>query len=159
MTAQLNKEAEEDAEAYEAMASWCESGDKQKAKEIADGQQKSADLAAAIDELTAKGAQLRTDIENLETSVSEQTAALTQATAIRDKEKAEFVQDEKDMTVSIMSLKNAVITLSKAHSELQTKSVLSLIRSHAASYKHIMPRRIFNFIQVDEKTPASGEIF
>ena len=29
--------------------------------------------------------------------------------------KAEFVQDEKDMLVSITSLKGAVITLSKAH--------------------------------------------
>merc|ERR1719379_1398643 len=159
MTAQLNTEAEEDAEAYEAMACWCETGDKQKAKEIADGQQKSTDLAAAIEELTAKGAQLRTDIENLETSVSEQTAALTQATAIRDKEKAEFVQDEKDMTVTIMSLKNAVITLSKAHSEIQTNSVLNLIRSHAEAHKHFVPRRIFNLIQVQQKTPASGEIF
>merc|ERR1719408_970772 len=112
MTAQLNKEAEEDAEAYESMACWCETGDKQKAKEIADGQQKSSDLAAAIEELTAKGLQLRSDIETLEASVAAQTAALTQATAIRDKEKAEFVQEEKDMTVSIMSLKNAVITLS-----------------------------------------------
>merc|ERR1719387_2414670 len=113
MTAQLQKEADEDAEAYESMACWCESGDKQKAKEIADGQQSSTDLAAAIEELTAKGAQLRTDIETLEASVAEQTTALNTATAIRDKEKAEFVAEEKDMTVSIMSLKNAVITLSK----------------------------------------------
>merc|ERR1719387_1126227 len=157
MTAQLNKEAEEDAEAYEAMACWCETGDKQKAKEIADGQQKSTDLAAAIEELTAKGQQLRTDIETLEASVAEQTAALTQATAIRDKEKAEFVQDEKDMLVSITSLKGAVITLSKTHSEIQTKSVLKLIRSHAASYKHLVPHRIFSLIQTD--TPASGEIY
>merc|ERR1719387_656164 len=159
MTAQLQKEAEEDAEAYESMACWCETGDKQKAKEIADGQQKSTDLGALIEELTAKSAQLRTDIETLEASVAEQTAALTQATAIRDKEKAEFVQDEKDMLVSITSLKGAVITLSKAHSEIQTKSVLKLIRSHAASYKHLVPHRIMTLIQVDEKTPASGEIF
>merc|ERR1719313_2089656 len=159
MTAQLQKEAEEDAEAYESMACWCETGDKQKAKEIADGQQKSSELAASIEELTSKGLQLRSDIETLEASVAAQTAALTQATAIRDKEKAEFVQEEKDMTVSITSLKNAVITLSKAHSELQTNSVLNLIRNHATSYKHLMPRRILNLIQVDEKTPASGEIF
>merc|ERR1719389_7020 len=159
MTAQLQKEADEDAEAYEAMACWCETGDKQKAKEIADGTQKSTDLGAAIEELTAKGAQLRTDIETLEASVAEQTAALTQATAIRDKEKAEFVQDEKDMLVSITSLKGAVITLSKAHSEIQTNSVLKLIRSHAATYKHLVPHRILNLIQVDQKTPASGEIF
>merc|ERR1719310_1038551 len=159
MTAQLTKEAEEDAETYESMACWCETGDKQKAKEIADGQQSSSELAASIEELTAKSSQLSSDIATLEASVEEQTAALTQATAIRDKEKAEFVQEEKDMTTSIMSLKNAVITLSKAHSEIQTDSVLKLIRSHAASHKQIMPRRIFNFIQVQEKTPASGEIF
>merc|ERR1719364_408380 len=78
MTAQLHKEAEDDAEAYESMACWCETGDKQKAKEIADGQQRSTDLAATIDELTAKGVQLRTDIETLEASVAEQTAALSQ---------------------------------------------------------------------------------
>merc|ERR1719262_1308493 len=90
MTAQLHKEAEDDAEAYEAMACWCETGDKQKAKAIADGQQKSTDLAAAIEELTAKGTQLRSDIDPLETSVAEQTTALTQATAIREKELAEF---------------------------------------------------------------------
>merc|ERR1719324_1540118 len=159
MTAQLQKEAEEDAEAYESMACWCETGDKQKAKEIADGQQKSSELAASIEELTSKGLQLRSDIETLEASVAAETAALTQATAIRDKEKAEFVQEEKDMTVSITSLKGAVITLSKAHSEIQTKSVLSLLRSHAASYKHLMPHRILNLIQVDQKTPASGEIY
>merc|ERR1719487_1319975 len=125
MTAQLQKEAEEDAAAYESMACWCETGDEQKAKEIADGQQKSSDLAALIDELTAKGAQLRTDIETLETSVAELTAALTQATAIRDKERAEFVQSEKDMIQSITSLKGAVITLSKAHGEgfLQVKNL------------------------------------
>merc|ERR1719387_1421896 len=157
MTAQLNKEAEEDAEAYESMACWCETGDKQKAKEIADGQQKSADLGAAIEELTAKGAQLRTDIETLETSVSEQTAALTQATAIRDKEKAEFVAEEKDMIVSITSLKGAVQTLSAAHSALQTGSVLELLRNHAAKHQHLVPRRIFNLMQVKQSTPASGE--
>merc|ERR1719214_102291 len=105
MTAQLHKEAEDGAEAYESMACWCETGDKQKAKAIADGQQKSTDLGAAIEELTAKGAQLGTDIETLEASVAEQTAALTQATAIRDKEKAEFVASEKDMITTITSLK------------------------------------------------------
>merc|ERR1719453_1374572 len=85
MSAQLQKEAEEDAETYETMACWCETGDKQKAKEIADGKQRSTELAANIEELTSKGAQLKADIETLEASVSEQTAALTQATAIRDK--------------------------------------------------------------------------
>merc|ERR1719262_382334 len=144
MTAQLQKEAEDDEEAYESMACWCETGDKQKAKEIADGQQKSSDLAASIEELTAKGAQLRSDIETLETSVSELTAALTSATAIRDKEKAEFVADEKDMIQSITSLKGAIITLSKAHSAAQIDSLLQVIRSHA-NKRHY--RLAMNFMQ------------
>merc|ERR1719473_1720185 len=63
------------------------------------------------------------------------------------------------MLVSITSLKGAVITLSKTHSELQTSSVLKLMKSHAAFHKHLLPHRILNFIQVDQKTPASGEIF
>merc|ERR1719498_136073 len=63
------------------------------------------------------------------------------------------------MIQSITSLKGAVITLSKAHSEIQTGSVLQLIRSHAATHKHLVPHKIMNFIQLQQKTPASGEIF
>merc|ERR1719207_486350 len=163
MTAQLQKEAEEDAEAYESMACWCETGDKQKAKEIADGEQRSSELAASIEELTSKSAQLTSDIETLEASVAEQTAALTQATAIRDKEKAEFVAEEKEMIQSITSLKGAVITLSKTHGE--SASMLQMIQSHAKKHKDIVMqalnskqrRLVLNLVQTS--TPASGEIY
>merc|ERR1719207_31474 len=163
MSAQLQKEAEEDAETYESMACWCETGDKQKAKAIADGKQTSSGLGATIEELTSKSLQLKSDIETLEASVAEQTAALTQATAIRDKEKAEFVAEEKEMIQSITSLKGAVITLSKTHGE--SASMLQMLQSHAAKHKDIVMHAlngrqrhlVFNFMQTD--TPASGEIF
>jgi len=163
MSSQLSKEAEEDAETYETMACWCETGDKQKAKEIADGTQRSSELSASIEELTSKGAQLRQDIETLEASVAEQTAALTQATAIRDKEKAEFVAEEKEMITSITSLKNAVVTLSKTHGD--SASMLQMLQSHAAKHKNIVMQAlnarqrhlVLNFVQTD--TPASGEIY
>jgi len=163
MSAQLQKEAEDDAETYETMACWCETGDKQKAKAIADGQQRSSELAASIEELTSKGAQLKADIETLEASVSEQTSALTQATAIRDKEKAEFVAEEKEMITTITSLKGAVITLSKTHGE--SASMLQMIQSHAKKHKDIVMqalnskqrRLVLNLVQTD--TPASGEIY
>jgi hypothetical protein len=163
MSSQLSKEAEEDAETYETMACWCETGDKQKAKAIADGQQRSSELSASIEELTSKSAQLTQDIATLETSVSEQTAALTQATAIRDKERAEFVAEEKDMTTSITSLKGAVITLSKTHGE--SASMLQMIQGHAKKHKDIVMqalnaqqrRLVLSLAQTS--TPASGEIF
>merc|ERR1719160_160200 len=163
MSAQLGKEAEEDAETYETMACWCETGDKQKAKEIADGQQRSSELSASIEELTAKGAQLKSDIETLEASVAEQTTALSTATAIRDKEKAEFVAEEKEMIQSITSLKGAVITLSKTHGE--SASMLQMIQSHAKKHKDIVLQAlnskqrhlVLNLMQTN--TPASGEIY
>merc|ERR1719486_224422 len=66
-----------------------------------------------MDEYSAKADQLRSDIEGLEADVAEKTAALEQATSIRDKELAEFNEEEKDMIQSITSLKSAVVTLSK----------------------------------------------
>jgi len=163
MSAQLQKEAEEDAETYESMACWCETGDKQKAKAIADGKQTSSELGATIEELTSKSLQLKSDIETLEASVAEQTTALSTATAIRDKEKAEFVAEEKEMIQSITSLKGAVITLSKTHGE--SASMLQMIQSHAKKHKDIVMqalnskqrRLVLNLVQTS--TPASGEIY
>merc|ERR1719207_335165 len=164
MSAQLQKEAEEDAETYESMACWCETGDKQKAKAIADGKQTSSELGATIEELTSKSLQLKSDIETLEASVAEQTTALSTATAIRDKEKAEFVAEEKEMIQSITSLKGAVITLSKTHGESALLQVKDLLKHQ--SKKH---HRLFSLIQqrtsirastlAMQTTPASGEIY
>jgi len=163
MSAQLGKEAEEDAETYETMACWCETGDKQKAKEIADGQQRSSELAASIEELTSKSSQLTVDIETLEKSVEEATGALNTATAIRDKERAEFVAEEKDMIQSITSLKGAVITLSKTHGE--SASMLQMIQSHAKKHKDILMQALDDHQRhlilslAQTSTPASGEIY
>merc|ERR1719171_147319 len=63
MQAQLQKEQDQDQEIYDAMACWCETNNKAKTKAIADGDMKSKDLQSAIEEYTAKSAQLKVDIE------------------------------------------------------------------------------------------------
>merc|ERR1719265_301027 len=68
---------------YEQMACWCETGDKQKAAAIKMAEQRISDLNAAMEEYTAKSAQLTSDIESLESQVAQQTTALNEATAIR----------------------------------------------------------------------------
>merc|ERR1719473_485172 len=65
MTAQLQKEADTDAEMYEQMACWCETGGKAKELAIKTGEQRVKDLGAAIEEYDAKAAQLKSDIEAL----------------------------------------------------------------------------------------------
>jgi len=119
MLKQLEKEAEEDEEIYDKMACWCETNDKEKTKSIADAENRIADLTTKIEELTASSARLNTEIKNLEKEVAENQAALDKATAIRQKELAEFNEEEKDLLGSISALKSAVTVLSKHNSFLQ----------------------------------------
>merc|ERR1712227_312545 len=119
MLKQLEKEAEEDEEIYDKMACWCETNDKEKTKAIADAEAKIEDLTTKIEELTAASARLNTEIKNLESEVAKNQEALDKATAIREKQLAEFNAEEKDLLESISALKAAITVLSKHHSMLQ----------------------------------------
>merc|ERR1719399_1846481 len=101
MSKQLEAEAEADQEIYDKMACWCTTNDKEK--------------TAAIEAGTGKSAQLTTEIANLDKEIAANQAALDKATALRQKQLAEFNAEEKDLLQSIQALKNAVVVLSKHH--------------------------------------------
>merc|ERR1719456_1767811 len=82
MITQLEKEAEEDEEVYEAMGCFCETNTKKKTKSISDAEQHIADLTAAIEEYTSKSAELNTQISHLTGEVAKNSGALDQATAL-----------------------------------------------------------------------------
>merc|ERR1719261_2180159 len=186
MVAQLEKEAEEDEEVYEAMGCWCETNDKEKTKSIADAEQHIADLTAAIEEHTANSARLNTEIENLNKEITKNQGALDTATALRTKQLAEFNEEEKDMLQSIASLKSAVIALSKHHEAMLQDSsdvyynVVTSLQDELRKHKDLLAQVITphqrkvieSFVQSPEdyfdaqptfrqssKAPASGEIF
>merc|ERR1719503_225739 len=179
MLKQLEKEAEEDEEIYDQLACWCETNDKEKTKAISDAETHITDLTTKIEELTATSSRLNTEIKNLEKEVAKNQEALDAATAIREKELAEFNGEEKDALQSIAALKSAITVLSKHHS-----SLVQIPRSHilgvAATLQHEMEhhsklfqgvlthseRKAINaFIQAPEDllqesyAPQSGEIF
>merc|ERR1719252_28045 len=136
MIAQLEKEAAEDEDVYDKIACWCETNDKAKTKAIAEAEARISDLTSKIEELTANSARLGTEIKNLEKEVAANQEALDQATAIRQKQLAEFNAEEKDLLESISALKAAIVVLSKHHGD----SLLQMPRSHmsgvAASLQH-----------------------
>merc|ERR1719506_3327314 len=138
MLKQLEKEAAEDEEIYDKMACWCETNDKEKTKSIADAEARISDLTTKIEELTASSARLNTELKNLEKEVAENQAALDKATAIRQKQLAEFNEEEKDALEAISALKSAVTVLSKHNSLIQ------MPRSHlvgvAASVQNVMQK-------------------
>jgi len=115
MSAQLEKEAEEDKETFDTMMCWCETNDKGKTKAIADGESTIAQLTADIQSFTALSAKLTTEIANLESEVAANTDALEKATAVRKKELAEFNAEEKSSLGTIASLKGAIGKLAKHH--------------------------------------------
>merc|ERR1719359_2361432 len=116
MLKQLEKEAEEDEEIYDKMACWCETNDKEKTKAIAEAEARIDDLSAQIEELTAASARLNTEIKNLEGEVARNQEALDKATAIRQKQLAEFNEEEKDSIEAIGALKAAITVLSSTTS-------------------------------------------
>merc|ERR1712176_1038940 len=140
MLKQLEKEAEEDEEIYDKVACWCETNDKEKTKAIADAEAKIADLTVKIEELTATSARLNTEIKNLEKEVAANQEALDQATAIREKQLAEFNAEEKDLLESISALKAAITVLAKHHGG----ALLQMPRSHmlgvATTLQHEMQK-------------------
>jgi chromosome segregation ATPase len=184
MLKQLEKEAEEDEEIYDKMACWCETNDKEKTKAIADAEARISDLTTKIEELTAASARLNTEIKNLEKEVAENQDALDKATAIRQKQLAEFNEEEKDALEAISALKAAITVLSKHNSFLQipkshlagvAASVQNQMQKHASLLAgvltHAERRIVASFVQSPEDyfdasptfkqsyAPQSGEIF
>merc|ERR1740122_498271 len=136
MLKQLEKEAAEDEEIYDKLACWCETTDKEKTKSIAEAEARIADLTTRIEELTAESSRLSTEIKNLEKEVAQNQDALAKATALREKQLAEFNAEEKDLLESISALKAAITVLAKHHGG----ALLQLPRSHilgvAATLQH-----------------------
>merc|ERR1719502_2158866 len=134
MEAQLQEEAKEDEDLYDKLVCWCETNDKVKTKEIADGKQSITELTAAIEENTALASTRETEIAELQTEVDGLEKALEEAGALRAKETAEFNDNEKNLIQSISSLKGAVSTLGKVHGEaslVQRQEEALLQVSHA----------------------------
>merc|ERR1712073_103654 len=183
---QLEKEAAEDEEIYDKLACWCETNDKEKTKAIADAEAKIEDLTTKIEELTAASARLNTEIKNLESEVAKNQEALDKATAIREKQLAEFNAEEKDLLESISALKAAVTVLSKhqggaflqvPHSHVATVAMTlqQQMQRHSALLRGIISpsqkRKIAAFIQAPQDyfdakptfkqsyAPQSGEIY
>merc|ERR1719450_1428633 len=113
MKTQVEKEADEDKEAYDKYACWCETNDKEKTAAIANAEKRIEELTALIEELAAEMAKLKTEIEQLEEDIAANQKALDTATAQREKEKAEFEAQEADLKEALSALKQALDVLGK----------------------------------------------
>merc|ERR1719191_573998 len=86
MQSQLDKEAKADEDMMEKLGCWCDTNEKAKTQANAINSQRITDLTASIEEMTAKSASLKADIEALDKQVAASTASFDESTAMRAKE-------------------------------------------------------------------------
>merc|ERR1719498_1225383 len=116
MKAELEAEADKESEMYDKMVCWCETNEKEKKKAIADAEAKDIELSSEIEARAAKFGEQATEIDRLKKQIAEDTAALKEATAIREKQAAAFSATEKELMQNVVNVKNAIEVLSKHHS-------------------------------------------
>lgn len=157
MKSQLEKEAKEDEEIMEKMECWCTHGEAQKTAAISSNTQLVASLETAIEEYTAQGQQLAKDIKQLTKDIASNKQELLEATTMRDKDRAEYVQDEKEELVSLEGVKNALSAI-KAGVALPQTALLQ-VRGALKSRAKVQREKVQSFLQTRvTQSPASSEI-
>lgn len=136
MQSQLEKEAEEDEEVYDKMACWCKTNDRDKTMSIKEAEARIADLTTTIESSAAASGRLKTEIANEESDLAKAEKALSQLTAMREKQAKEFNGEEKDMLQSIKALDSAIVVLSKHHPGAGDDSALATISQVLRTQMH-----------------------
>jgi len=166
--AELTAEADNEAAMYDKMVCWCETNEKEKTKAIADAEAKDVELSAEIESRSAGFGTASAEIAEMKEQIAEDTEALQQATAIREKTAGQFRGDEKDLVQAIDNLRNAIAVLSKHHgtSLLQSDAPLVsgvrvLLRDAAIKYDMLRTgsshRTVTGLLQTATRARAHGE--
>merc|ERR1719313_2354637 len=119
MKDQLDADAKSDEELFEKLGCFCATNKKDKTEAVAAAEKAIVSYEQAIEELTAKSAEYSATITRLDGEIAKATAALNQATSIREKENGEFSDSEKELMESLASCTAAIETLSGHNAFLQ----------------------------------------
>merc|ERR1719353_1609492 len=98
---------------YDKLSCWCKVNGEGKGTAVEIAEAKVSDLSSRIKALTAKSSELEESIKKVEAEVVANSQALDSATSMREEALQKFRDEEKDMIVSITSLKNALVVLEK----------------------------------------------
>jgi hypothetical protein len=155
MRAELLKEADKEAETYDKMVCWCETNEKEKTKDIAVAEGRIADLMSEMESRSAAKGELGTSIDALKKLIAADVASLKTATAIREKEAAEFSKEETEMMQAVTNLKNAIIVLSKHQT---TSSLLQLDSPELASVRAVVEDASMKYDIMLGDDPRNGRL-
>jgi len=136
LEAKIIKEGEAEAKAFKEFFEWCDSASQNLNNEIKTGKKNEEKLTAKIAELTSDIEVADSKIEELSAAISTNDAELKEATGIRDKEHADFAASEKELVETVDTLDRAVSIISTemaknpaALAQIDSSSMDSLVKS------------------------------
>merc|ERR1719482_1752467 len=139
LEAKIIKEGEAEAKAFKEFFEWCDSASQDLNNDIKTGKKNQEKLTAKIDELTSDIEVATSKIEELSAAISTNEAELSDATAIRNKEAADFAASEKELVATVDTLDRAVSIISTemaknpaALNQIDHSSMSSLLQSLGA---------------------------
>lgn len=113
LKAKIVKEGEVEAKAYDEYLQWCQSAVQDTGFAIETATKEKGELEAKITELSAEISEAGSKTEDLAAAIATNEGDLKSATAIREKELAEFLKSDKELMEVISALERAISILEK----------------------------------------------
>jgi len=113
MMKELQRDMEQDESQYKELSCWCSNNTYEKSEAVKASEAKIDELGSKIESLTAHSSELASSIEELNAEYAADKKALDEATALREKQVAEFHGMEKDSIQALENLKAAIKVLAK----------------------------------------------
>jgi len=113
MQKKVEAEGEKEQELFEKFMCYCKNSGGDLAASIADAETKVSELPSAVEEAEGQLGQLKEDLKKAQTDRAAAKAAIAEATAIREKEAAEFATLSGELKTNIAAIGKAVAALEK----------------------------------------------
>jgi hypothetical protein len=147
------KQGEEDQAAMDKYGCWCQTTIEEKKAAIEAGQAKIEELTSLLEEGVAKEAELKTEIAALEDDIAKDKDALASATAMREKENAEFLAEQADLKETLSLLSEAIAVLGKVQLVQKPEShkealiqVQGLVKRMSPKFANVMQKDLFDML-------------
>jgi len=149
MQKKVEAEGEKEKELFDKFMCYCKTGVGDLSKSIGDTNTKIPELQATIEESISQKAQLQEDLKKHQTDRASAKAAMAEATALREKEAAEFAAVSTDLKTNIAAITKATDAIEKGMSGafLQT--------NEASLLKKLVMSDSNNLLDVDRQDLAS----
>jgi len=166
MQKKCEEEGRKEEDLYEKFVCYCKTNTGELTQSIADAQTKISQLETQVTEDTAAKAQLDEELKNHKSDRAEAQQALAGATKIREKDAATYAKNESDLSTNIRALGKAVDALEKGLSGGAFMQGGSMSREGAtlrklattASLSDIDRESITAFLSNSSTAPGTSEI-